>query len=31
MRVPLWYETRLAIEFLREGRSQSLLDRKSVV
>ncbi len=25
MRVPLWYETRLAIEFLREGRTQSLL------
>ncbi|MCC5870025.1 MAG: ABC transporter permease [Gammaproteobacteria bacterium] len=25
MRVPLWYESRLAVEFLREGRAQSLL------
>ncbi len=25
MRIPLWYETRLAVEFLKEGRSQSLL------
>jgi lipoprotein-releasing system permease protein len=25
MRIPLWYESKLAVEFLREGRAQSLL------